>query len=292
MIGIPLLASLLLSGIAQGLAIAERATTPVWLTLPPTPPLPAPISEGRISVDGVELWIQKYNEDAHKTPLVLDHGGLGYSAYFGAVLSRLIAKGHYVIALDRRGHGRSTFKEDDVFTFDLFADNIYEQLKAVGVSKYNVVGWSDGGATTIAALLNRKISPTIEKAFLFGAFMVPSDSNPNFPNTDINSEFVSRCAKEYSQLQPQANFTSFATKVATLEATLPQFTTDQLRTIDGSRVRIAGAQYDEAVNLDVPAKLHAAIPGSSLVILNNVSHFAPLQDPDQFTRALEDFFYA
>jgi pimeloyl-ACP methyl ester carboxylesterase len=243
-------------------------------------------------VDGVELWIQKYNEDARKTPLVFDHGGLGYSAYFGAVLSRLIAKGHYVIALDRRGHGRSTFKEDDVFTFDLFANNIYEQLKAVGVSKYNVVGWSDGGATTISTLLDGTISPTIEKAFLFGAFMVPSDSNPNFPNTDMYSEFVTRCAKEYSQLQPQANFTSFATKVGTLEATLPQFTNAQLRTIDGSRVRIAGAQYDEAVNLDVPAKLHAAIPGSSLVILKNVSHFAPLQDPDQFTGALEDFFYA
>lgn len=223
--------------------------------------------------------------------MVFDHGGLGYSAYFAAVLSRLIAKGHYVIAVDRRGHGRSTFNPDDLFTFDLFANNIYEQLKAVGVSEYNVVGWSDGGATTISALLNSTVSPKIEKAFLFGAFMVPSDSNSSFPNTDIYSEFVTRCAEEYSELQPQANFTLFATKVGTLEATLPQFTDVELGTIDGSRVRIAGAQYDEAVNLDVPAKLHAAIPGSSLVILTNVSHFAPLQDPDQFTSAVEDFFF-
>jgi hypothetical protein len=80
MVKISLLASLLLSGIAQVLAIAERGTTPVWLTLPPTPPLPSPISGVRIPVDGVELWIQKYNEDARKTPLVFDHGGLGYSA--------------------------------------------------------------------------------------------------------------------------------------------------------------------------------------------------------------------
>lgn len=162
----------------------------------------------------------------------------------------------------------------------------------MGVCKYNVVGWSDGAATTIAALLNRTIAPTIKKAFIFGAFMNPSDSNSSFPNTDIYSEFVTRCAQEYSELQPQANFTLFATKVGTLEATLPQFTDVQLGTIDGSRVRIAGAQYDEAVNLDVPAKLHAAIPGSNLVILTNVSHFAPLQDPDQFIRAVEDFFYA
>ncbi|KAI1504943.1 Alpha/Beta hydrolase protein [Biscogniauxia marginata] len=277
---------------AQGLTFPRQDTTPVWLTLPPTPSLPSPISEARIPIDGVELWIQKYNEDASQTPLVLDHGGLGYSAYFGAVLSRLIAKGHYVIALDRRGHGRSTFKADDDFTFDLFANNIYDQLKAAGIGQYNVVGWSDGGATTLSALLNDTISPTIEKAFLFGTFMLPSDSNSSFPDTDIYAEFVSRCAQEYSELQPGANFTQFATKVATLEATLPQFTTAQLAAISGSRVRIAGAQYDEAVNLDVPAKLQAAIPGSSLVILNDVSHFAPLQDPDQFTSALEDFFYA
>lgn len=153
---------------------------------------------------------------ASQTPLVFDHGGLGYSAYFAAVLSRLIAKGHYVIAVDRRGHGRSTFNPDDLFTFDLFANNIYEQLKAAGVSKYNVVGWSDGGATTISALLNSTISPTIEKAFLFGAFMVPSDSNSSFPNTDIYSELVTRCAEEYSELQPQANFTLLATKVGRL----------------------------------------------------------------------------
>ncbi|KAF7122178.1 hypothetical protein CNMCM5793_000135 [Aspergillus hiratsukae] len=290
MMKIPLFASLLilhsfLSGIAT--------TTPVWLTLPPTPPLPSPISKVRIPIDGAELWIQKYNEDASQTqiPLVFDHGGLGYSAYFAAVLSRLIAKGHYVIAIDRRGHGRSTFNADEVFTYDLFANNIYEQLKAAGVSKYNVVGWSDGAATTLSALLNSTISPAIEKAFLFGTFTVPSDSNASFPDTDIYSEFVTRCADEYSELQPQANFALFATKVATLEATLPQFTDVQLGTIDGSRVRIAGAQYDEVVNLDVPAKLHAAIPGSSLVTLINVSHFAPLQDPDQFSSAVEDFFF-
>ncbi|KAI5921540.1 Alpha/Beta hydrolase protein [Camillea tinctor] len=275
----------------QGRTI-PRQDKPVWETLPATPALPSPISDVRIAADGVELWMQKYNEDASQTPLVFDHGGLGYSAYFGDVLSRLIAKGHYVIAVDRRGHGRSTFKDDDVFTFDMFASNIYEQLKSAGVGQYNVVGWSDGGATTISALLNSTISPTIEKAFLFGTFMVPEDSNSTFPNTDIYSQFVSRCAQEYSELQPNANFSLFANKVGTLEATLPQFTTAQLGTISGSRVRIAGAEYDEAVNLDVPDKLHAAIPGSSLVILKNVSHFAPLQDPDQFTTAVEDFFYA
>lgn len=278
-----------------GIPLSPRGsdTKPVWLTLPETPSLPSPINSARTAIGGVELWIQKYNEKPGQTPLVLDHGGLGHSAYFGAVLSRLIAKGRYVIALDRRGHGRSTFLPGDVFTYDLFANDIYAQLKASGVGKYNVVGWSDGAITTLSALLNSTISPTIGKAFLFGASRNPSDTNASFAETDVFAQFVSRCRLEYGQLQPQANFTMFANKVATLEAKLPQFSKAQLGQIsDGSRVRIAAAQYEEAVELEVPAKLQAAIKGSSLVTLANVSHFAPLQDPDQFTKAVEDFFFA
>ncbi|KAF3763373.1 putative esterase [Cryphonectria parasitica EP155] len=272
----------------QSLAI-RQSETPVWLTLPPTPALPAPITEVKTPVDGVELWMQQYNEEAGSTPIVMIHGGLGYSAYFGAVISRLIEGGHYVIAVDRRGHGRSTFNSADVFTFDMFAQDTFQLLSQKGISKYNIVGWSDGAATTLAALLNSTIEAHIERAFVFGGFSVPEDTNATFTDTAIYSEFVSRCQTEYSTLQPTANFTEFATKVGTLEATLPQWTDADLAEINGSKVTIAGAEYEEAVNRDVAPRLNKAIIGSNLVILKNVSHFAPLQDPDQFTKAVEDF---
>lgn len=273
--------------------LAFRATTPVWATLPNTPALPDPVSTETKAVAGVNLWYQKYNEAAGGLPLLMDHGGLGYSAYFGAVIDRLVQNGHYVIAVDRRGHGRSTFNDDDTFTFDMFASDIYELLLRIGVTtKYNVVGWSDGAATTLAALQNSTIAVTIERAFLFGAFMTAADSNATFSDTDIYGTFVSRCAAEYATNQPGANFTLFANKVGVLEATLPNFTAEGLGRLDGSKITIAGAEFDEAVNLDVPAKLNAAISGSKLVTLTNVSHFAPVQDPDQFTQAVEDFLAA
>lgn len=54
-------------------------------------------------------------------------------------------------------------------------------------------------------------------------------------------------------------------------------------------MQIVGAEYDEAVNLDVPAKLNAAVMGSSLVMLEGVSHFAPVQDPAGFAAAVVAF---
>ncbi|KAM6519280.1 hypothetical protein FALCPG4_012925 [Fusarium falciforme] len=276
------------AAVANGLAI--RQDTPIWQTLPPTPDLPSPINTKTTLINGVQLWMQKYNEHVGGIPIVMDHGGLGYSAYFGSVISRLVAKGHYVIAVDRRGHGRSTFNTNDVFTYDQMADDIHDQLAAAGVSKYNVVGWSDGAITTLAALINPTLAVPIHKAFIFGGSANPEQTNATFSDTAIFSEFVSRCRVEYAELQPNANFSVFANKVGTMEATLPQMTDEQLGTIDGTRVIIVGAEHEEAVNRDVPEKLHKAIKGSKLEILPGVSHFAPLQDPDQFTKAVEKFF--
>ncbi|KAK1993481.1 alpha/beta-hydrolase [Colletotrichum falcatum] len=279
-----------LSGSVSGLAL--RQATPIWETLPATPDLPSPISTTTTPINGIEMWFQKYNEKAGGLPIVMDHGGLGYSAYFGSVITRLIDAGHYVIAVDRRGHGRSTFAAGDVFTYDQMAADVTALLTGAGVLQYNVVGWSDGGITTLAALMNPASAGAINKAFLFGATTNPDQTNPGFSQTAVYSEFVTRCAAEYAVLQPSANFTDFGTKVATMEATLPQWTDAQLGAIDGSKVMIADGDREEAVNLDVPALLNKAIPGSGLTILTNVSHFAPLQDPDQFTKAVMDFFNA
>lgn len=140
--------------------------------------------------------------------------------------------------------------------------------------------------------MNATIATGIQKAFVFAGFQLASDTNATFTDTEIYTTFVSRCSAEYTKNQPEADFTTFATKVASMEAKLPQFTTKQLGTIDGSKVNIVGAQYDEAVNLDVPAKLKAAIPKSTLTMLPNVSHFAPVQDPTGFTKAIQAFFKA
>lgn len=271
----------------QASPVAVRATA-AWETLPATPDLPSPIGTDSFTKDGAALWFQKYNEAAGGEPLVFIHGGLGYSAYFGDVIT-ILMKTRYCIAVDRRGHGRSTYKAGESFTFDKFAQDTHALLQSKGVTKSIYVGWSDGAATTLASLLNTTISATISKAFVFAGFQKPEDSNTTFTDTAIYSTFLTTCAKEYATLQPNANFTDFATRVGTLEATLPQFTDAQLATIDGSRVQIVGADHDEAVNLEVPAHLNKVITGSSLVMLKDVSHFAPVQDPTSFAAAIEAF---
>ncbi|SMQ45123.1 unnamed protein product [Zymoseptoria tritici ST99CH_1A5] len=268
------------------LALAGTALSAArWETLPPTPALPAPISNVRVPINGAQLWYQEYNRAAGGTPIVMIHGGLGYSAYFGDVITQL-AKSHYVIAVDRRGHGRSTYLESDVFTFDKFAKDTYQLLHGLNVVQAIWVGWSDGANTALAGLLNPLINAAISKAFIFAASQTVQSANPNFGNTAIYAEFVSRCKKEYAELQPNADFSDFGKKVATLEATLPNYKDADFAPIYGPKVMIVGAEHDEAVNLDVAPHLHSVIKGSKLKILKGVSHFAPVQDPTQFAAAI------
>lgn len=277
------LSLLALASTAFSSPLVERAER--WETLPATPNLPSPISTTLTPINGVQLWSQSYNAAAGGVPIVLLAGGLGYSAYFGSVITQL-SKSHHVIAIDRRGHGRSTYGVSDKFTFEMFAKDTYDLLNTLGVKQATWVGWSDGAATTLAGLLDSTITKSISKAFVFAGFQSYKDTNATFTDTAIYSTFVSRCQQEYATLQPSASFSDFATKVGTLEATLPNWSDAQLATIQGAKVTIAGADHDEAVNLAVPAHLNSVIKGSKLKMLTGVSHFAPVQDPSGFASAV------
>src|SRR5579863_285075 len=75
-----------------------------WMQLPPTPALPKAERSGLAPVNGIRLW---YAEFGHGAPVILVHGGLANSDYWGLQVAAL-ARRYQVIVLDSRGHGRST----------------------------------------------------------------------------------------------------------------------------------------------------------------------------------------
>src|SRR5215469_16368446 len=86
-----------------GVARAEQplAEQP-WLTLPPTPRLPDnAIKSGYAPVNGVKIW---YSVFGHGKPVILLHGGLANSSYWGRLVPILSTR-YQVIVMDSRGHG-------------------------------------------------------------------------------------------------------------------------------------------------------------------------------------------
>lgn len=98
-------ACLLLS--LSGVQAAER-----WETLPPTPAPIAGAKTGYAAVNGIKVY---YTKTGHGSPVILLHGGLSNSDYWGNQVKALAAK-HTVISLDSRGHGRSSRDENPSVT--------------------------------------------------------------------------------------------------------------------------------------------------------------------------------
>jgi len=198
-------------------------------------------------------------------------------------------KDHCVIAMDTRGHGRSTM-DATPFTYELYASDAAGLLQEKHISKAAWVGWSDMGIGTLAALMSSANSSLIDRAFVYGASHNPEATNATFSSTAIYQEFITGAIAEYTRLQPTGNITALATAVSVLESTLPQWTeTNFDRIALGDKVTVAHGQYEEAVVLTEPALLHEWIKGSKLVKLTNVSHFAPVQDPAQFASKVQQF---
>jgi len=65
----------------------------------------------------------------------------------------------------------------------------------------------------------------------------------------------------------------------------PNFTPEQLKSI---RVPVAVAlgEYYEAITLEHTKQMASLIPGSTLIIMPNLSHFAMWQDPEAFNAAV------
>jgi pimeloyl-ACP methyl ester carboxylesterase len=70
--------------------------------------------------------------------------------------------------------------------------------------------------------------------------------------------------------------------------TQPNYSAHDLAKI-GVRVTIVQSEHDEFIKREHAEYLARSIPNAELVVLSGVSHFAPLQRPEQFNAAMLAF---
>ena len=152
---------------------------PRWRTLPPTPAPVAGEHAGHAKVNGISLY---YAIIGHGSPVVLLHGGLSNSDYWGNQIKAL-APHHTVIVMDSRGHGRST-RDARPYGYDLMADDVVALLDTLHIAKADVVGWSDGAILGLDLAI--RYPDRVGKVFAFAANTITSgvqegvEKNPTF----------------------------------------------------------------------------------------------------------------
>lgn len=95
-------------------------------------------------------------------PLVLIHGvGADLESWDGVI--RELGQGYDILRYDQRGHGLSS-KPPGPYSLDDFAEDLHDLLRAVGISKAHVAGFSLGGLVAQAFAL--KYPAQVEKLIL------------------------------------------------------------------------------------------------------------------------------
>ena len=266
--------------VLAAMSTAANATEP-WLVLPPTPELPPAVHSGWAPVDGIRIWYAEYGRGE---PVLLLHGGLANSQYWGNQVRALM--GHYrVIVMDSRGHGRST-RDAQPFGYDLMAKDAIGLLDYLKIKRVALVGWSDGAIIGLDIAMHHP--ERLSKLFAFAANYDPAGV-ADVGASPVFTAFEARAGREYAALSPTPHdYGAFLKAITAMWAHEPNWRKSDLARITVP-TWIVDADHDEAITHDQPRTMADWIPNAGLLIEPDVSHFAFLQDPDQFTRDVEHF---
>jgi pimeloyl-ACP methyl ester carboxylesterase len=247
---------------------------PQWLTLPPTPSLPQAANSGYAPVNGIKIWYAEFGAGA---PVILLHGGLANSNYWGKLIPALAP--HYrVIVMDSRGHGRSS-RDDKPYDYDLMASDVLALMDYLKIDKAAVIGWSDGAIIGLDIAMHHP--ERLTKLFAFAANSDPS-AVKDVEHDPVFGAFIARARTEYEKLSPTPKeYDAFLKQITKMWDSEPHWSAADLAAIKVA-TWIVDADHDEAIKRDNTLFMADNIPGSGLLIQPEVSHFSFLQDPQQF----------
>lgn len=245
-------------------------------------PLPITNDQGYVDHDGARIWYATYGQGL---PVILLHGGLGHSGNWGYQVPALVESRYRAIVVDSRGHGHST-RDTRPYSYELMASDVSAVMDVLHIKKAGLVGWSDGACT--ALILGSKSPARVAGVFFFACNMDPSGTK-EFEFTPIIKRCFGRHVKDYAQLSATPDqFKEFSDAVSLMQQTQPNYSAKDLAQISVP-VAIVQSEHDEFIKREHAEYLARNIPNAEFIFLPGVSHFAPLQRPDQFNTVLLAF---
>lgn len=245
-------------------------------------PLSDTETQGYIENEGARIWYASFGSGF---PVILLHGGLGNSGNWGYQVPALVKNGYQAILIDSRGHGRST-RDEKPYSYELMGSDVLTVMDKLKIAKAAFVGWSDGACT--ALILGEKNPERVTGVFYFACNMDASGAK-EFEFTPIIGRCLNRHKKDYSQLSATPDrFDKFSDAVGLMQSTQPNYSMEDLGKISVP-VAIVHSEHDEFIKREHAEYLARSIPNAEFVFLPGVSHFAPLQRPEQFNEVMLAF---
>ena len=221
-----------------------------------------PESTYYIDVNGVRLLYAVRGPEDGK-PVVLVHGNGGSHKSLLTQAKQLARKGYRVYSPDSRGQGANP--ELPEYHYADMMEDTYQFIKALGLEKPAVYGWSDGGI--IALMLEMAHPGTSSMIAVSGANLYP-DCGPDF------EEFKTWILEQ-------------GTPLAMMMLSEPDIDPKDLRVISCPALITAGSR--DLISEEHTRLIADNIPGSELVIVQGATHSSFIKKNPRMGRLLLDF---
>jgi len=167
------------------------------------------------------------------------------------------------------------------------AADVSAVMDALHLEQAALVGWSDGAC--IALILAAEAPARVAGVFFFACNMDPSGTKDIEEFTPILRRCISRHIQDYERLSATPDqFDEFSEAVGLMQRTQPNYSAQDLAAIRVPVV-IVHSEHDEFIKREHALYLAQSIPDAEFVDLPGVSHFAPLQRPEQFNTIILSF---
>ncbi|WP_276118887.1 alpha/beta fold hydrolase [Pararhizobium qamdonense] len=253
-----------------------------WQDLPDPAPLPKTDKTGAAPVNGINMYYAVYGSGP---PVLLIHGGLGYADVWGAQVADL-SRDHTVITAESRGHGRST-RNAEPYSYDLMSSDYLALLDYLKIDRTAIVGWSDGGIIGLDIAIHHP--ERLTRLFAQAANSKIDGVIPTVMENKTFASYIEKAGEVYKKISPTpTEYDAFVTQISNMWASQPNWSDEDLKKITTPTAIVLG-DHDEAISRAHTDYLASTIPGAKLIILKDTSHFAMLQDPQRYNKAVRDF---
>lgn len=224
-----------------------------------------------VAVGGVD-WF--YTMEGQGEPVLFLHGGFDSCVNYSRLLMEL-AETFQVIAMDRRGHGK-TRDTDAPFDYAVIAEEVREFMDALGLESSHVIGYSDGAniGLHMASRFPEKLKSLIA---ISGNYKGLSGMSEGWLETmaalsvDFVREYMPETLDRYVELNPRPMPEQYIEKTKALWNRETIISSGALSTLQ-VRTLIIGGDRD-IVLPEQQVEMHRLVPGSSLLLLPYGGHF-------------------
>ena len=221
-----------------------------------------PETTQRIEVNGQNLLYAVRGPEDGK-PVVLLHGNGGSHESMATQAMQLARAGYRVYSPDSRGQGAN--EPLDEYHYADMAEDSYCFIKALGLDKPAVYGWSDGGI--LALLLERDHPGTCSSIAVSGANLFP-DCGDGF------EEFKAWILEQ-------------GTPLAMMMLSEPDIAPESLQAIKCPALITVGDK--DLISVEHTHLISDNIPGAELVVVKNATHSSFIKKNPRMGRLLIDF---